>query len=80
MEELPLIGKSTEEAMKSGVINGINGEMETFIDLYGKLFPDLKVIMCGGEAKFFESSLKASIFAVPELVLIGLNRILEYNG
>lgn len=78
--ELPLIGKSTVEAMKSGVINGIKGEMESFINLYSGLFPELKVIMCGGEAKFFESSLKASIFAVPDLVLIGLNRILEYNG
>jgi type III pantothenate kinase len=74
-----LVGKSTKEAMESGVINGINAEIESFIEGYKELFPDLKVIMCGGEAKFFESSLKASIFAIPELVLIGLNRILEYN-
>jgi type III pantothenate kinase len=65
--------------MKSGVINGIKGEMESFIEGYRKLYPDLKVIICGGQAKFFESRLKASIFAVPELVLTGLNRILEYN-
>ena len=76
----PIIGKSTREAMKSGVLNGIKGEMEAFINGYRELYPDLKVIMCGGEAKFFESNLKASIFAIPELVLIGLNRILEYNG
>jgi len=78
-EEESLIGKSTISAMKSGVINGIKGEMESFIEEYRKLYPDLKVIICGGQAKFFESSLKASIFAVPELVLTGLNRILEYN-
>jgi type III pantothenate kinase len=78
-EEEPYIGKSTIKAMKSGVINGIKGEMESFIDAYSKLFPDLRVIMCGGQAKFFESRLKASIFAVPKLVLTGLNRILEYN-
>jgi type III pantothenate kinase len=77
--EEPLIGKSTISAMKSGVINGIKGEMESFIEGYRKLYPDLKVIICGGQAKFFESRLKASIFAVPELVLTGLNRILEYN-
>lgn len=77
--EESLIGKSTIMAMKSGVINGIKGEMESFIEGYRKLYPDLKVIMCGGQAKFFESRLKASIFAVPELVLTGLNRILEYN-
>lgn len=79
-EEIELIGSSTKKAMKSGVINGIKSEMNSFINQYKELFPDLKVIMCGGEAKFFESRLKASIFAVPELVLLGLNRILEYNA
>jgi type III pantothenate kinase len=39
----------------------------------------LKVILCGGDTHFFENQLKASIFAVPELVLNGLNSILIYN-
>lgn len=79
-DEVALVGRSTEKAMKSGVVNGIKIEMNSFIREYQELFPDLKVIMCGGEAKFFESRLKASIFAAPELVLLGLNRILEYNA
>jgi type III pantothenate kinase len=74
-----LIGKSTEEAILSGVINGTSGELNSLIISYIELFPDLKVIICGGDASFFESKIKQSIFAVPELVLIGLNRILEYN-
>jgi type III pantothenate kinase len=37
------------------------------------------VIFCGGDAGFFESKIKERIFVIPELVLIGLNRILEYN-
>lgn len=75
----PVFGKSTRQAMKIGVINGIKSEMESFIQAYMELFPDLRVIITGGKAKFFESKLKATIFVVPELVLIGLNRILEYN-
>ena len=80
MMDETIIGKSTSDAMKSGVVNGIIAEMDSFIAAYRKFFPDLQVIMCGGETKIFESKLKASIFAVPELVLIGLNRILDFNG
>jgi type III pantothenate kinase len=78
-DEAELIGKSTEEAILSGVMNGALAEVGSMIESYKTLFPDLKVIICGGDSSFFESKIKQSIFAVPELVLIGLNRILEYN-
>ncbi|MEP2023334.1 MAG: type III pantothenate kinase [Reichenbachiella sp.] len=74
-----LIGKSTEEAMISGVVNGILAEMDGIISRYQAKWPDLEVIICGRAANSFESNLKATIFASPKLVLIGLNRILEYN-
>ena len=74
-----LIGKSTKKAMLSGVMNGVLAEMEGIIERYRHKSPSLRVVLCGGDATFFESSLKPPIFAVPELVLIGLNRILTYN-
>jgi len=74
-----LIGKSTRAAMQSGVMNGVLAEMQGIIEMYRHKSPDLRVLLCGGDAAFFESSLKPPIFAVPELVLIGLNRILTYN-
>ena len=77
--EPPLIGKSTRGAMQSGVMNGVLAEMQGIIEQYRHNSPDLRVLLCGGDAAFFESSLKPPIFAVPELVLIGLNRILTYN-
>lgn len=77
--EPPLIGKSTRSAMQSGVMNGVLAEMQGIIEKYRHNSPDLRVLLCGGDAAFFESSLKPPIFAVPELVLIGLNRILTYN-
>jgi type III pantothenate kinase len=39
----------------------------------------LIAIMCGGGANFFESKIKGNIFAVPNLVLEGLNQVLRYN-
>ncbi len=79
-ENVPYIGKSTQECLRSGVIQGIIGEMNTFIDYYQSEFDHLKVIMCGGDTKFFENKVKARIFAAPELVLRGLNRILRHNA
>ncbi|HEY0771802.1 MAG TPA: type III pantothenate kinase [Sphingobacteriaceae bacterium] len=78
-ENVPLIGDSTETSIQSGVINGLVAEIEGFISRYQKEFGSLRVILCGGDARFFENQLKASIFASPELVLIGLNSILNYN-
>ena len=74
-----LIGDSTETSIQSGVVNGLLAEIEGTIRQYIEYFPDLRVILCGGDAGFFENQLKASIFAVPDLVLIGLNSILIHN-
>lgn len=73
------IGNSTESCMQSGVIYGMIDEIGGIIRRYAEKFEGLKVILCGGDARFFESKLKGPIFAVPELVLSGLNSILIYN-
>lgn len=74
-----LIGKSTEQSMVSGVINGIAGEIESHISQFMLNNADLKVIMTGGGAKIFETKIKSDIFVALEIVLVGLNRVLEYN-
>ena len=79
-EIVPLSGKNTRDAMRSGVLNGTIAELNGFIQLYKRNTSDLAVVLCGGDAAFFETNLKATIFVVPELVLIGLNRILNYNA
>lgn len=79
-ENAPLIGQSTKESIQSGVINGAIAEITEIIRMYSDKFGHLQIIICGGDAKFFENKLKASIFAAPELVLRGLNRILLYNA
>ncbi|RIV21620.1 type III pantothenate kinase [Fibrisoma montanum] len=78
-ETVPLTAKNTRQAMQSGVVNGLTFEMNGIIETYRRERPGLVVVLCGGDASVFESRLKPPIFAVPELVLIGLNRILEHN-
>lgn len=78
-EEVALTGGSTRDAMMSGVFHGVFAEIDGVIERYAQKYPDIQVILCGGWTKRFESKLKASIFASPELVLVGLIRILEYN-
>jgi len=78
-ENPPLTGNSTETCMQSGAIHGLTEEIDGIIRRYSENFSGLKVILCGGDTAFFENRLKAAIFAVPELVLSGLNSILLYN-
>lgn len=74
------IGKSTAESILSGVLNGIVYEMEGFIKGYTETYEDLRVIVSGGDMIYFEKRLKSSIFAVPNMVLLGLNQILDFNA
>ncbi|MCH6199851.1 type III pantothenate kinase [Aquiflexum sp. LQ15W] len=73
------IGDSTVSCLRSGVFYGIQFEMRGFIREYQAQYHGLKVIICGGDSKIFESLTKDHIFVIPNLVLHGLNRILSYN-
>lgn len=74
-----LIGNTTENAMISGVMNGTIAEIEEIIRMYKDKFSHLRIIMCGGGASKLHVKLKTQIILEPDLVLTGLNRILEYN-
>ena len=78
--ESQFIGDSTKSSITSGVLYGMQGEIQSMVDRYTADFGRLQTILCGGGAKFFENRLKGAIFAAPELVLRGLNRILLYNA
>lgn len=73
------IGKNTNEAIVSGVEQGLVFEISGYIDYFSQYYPDLKVILTGGDCFFFEKILKKHIFVNPNLLLIGLNKILEHN-
>ena len=77
---VPFIGTDTESAIMAGVVNGIVFEMDGYIDALKVKYGDIFVYLTGGHAFYFEKRLKNRIFAEPNLVLFGLNRILEYNA
>ena len=58
---------------------GLSLKLMAYIDDFRRKFEDLKVILTGGDTFFFAHKLKNTIFAEPNLVAIGLNRILHYN-
>ena len=74
-----LTSKNTEDAIRSGVVNSILFELEAYIDAYRNRYSDVEIILTGGDGNFFAKQLKKRIFANENLVLIGLNRILNFN-
>lgn len=74
-----LTARNTRDALRSGVLNGLGFELNGLIRAHRENWTDLAVLLCGGDGPVLRSRLKEPIFAVPELVLIGLNRILRHN-
>jgi len=75
-----LYGTDTTSAIRAGVQNGTVYEVDTTITLFKEFYKNLKVIITGGDAEFFDNKLKNSFFVHFNLTSLGLNRILEHNG
>ncbi len=73
-------GDSTHRSILSGIINGMSCEIDELINRYRKQYSELRVVMTGGDASYLESLLKNSIFAAPNLVLLGLYEILHLHA
>lgn len=70
------IGTTTVDAIWKGVVLGIDYEIRSYIELN----PTAKIYFTGRDAKNFATSLKNTIFVDHELVIKGLDRILEHNA
>ena len=75
-----LLGRTTDEAVRLGVMNSLAFEIEGYIARMQGEIEDLCVIFTGGDTNFFVKRIKNTIFANCNLVFWGLNRILEYNA
>lgn len=78
-EVTDLLGDSTKNAIQLGIVKGIVFEMEGYIAHLKEKYPQLLIFLTGGDAFFFERRVKSSIFVSPNLLLVGLHRILTYN-
>jgi len=71
--EIEPLGLSLRSSIESGIIRGIMFEIQAYIDSR----PDNLVVFTGGDAIYFVKKMKNSIFAVCNLVLMGLAQITD---
>lgn len=72
-----LLGRSTIEAIQFGIYNGIVHEIDGYIDRYRNEYQNINIVTTGGFANMIRN---AGAVNEPNLVLIGMNRILEYQS
>lgn len=76
----PLFGKSTKEAIAVGVVRGLVYEVKGYMRSLKEQKIPFNTFVTGGHAPYILNALKSNdVIAEPHLVLIGLNRILEFN-
>jgi type III pantothenate kinase len=74
------VGKSTAESILSGVMNGIQAEINGMMQNYQDKFNDLTFFMTGGDLQYFDFPLKNNIFVDYNLTLKGLYQIYLRNA
>jgi type III pantothenate kinase len=79
-EEYTLPGKNTSDAIRGGVITGVIYEINEYIRTFKKEHKKLKVIITGGDSQFLKEKIRYRTISMPDLVMDGLNYILEYNA
>lgn len=77
--EVLLTGKTTITSLQSGVMNGVQAEIEALISRYEAVYEDLTVLLGGGDNKYFDKKFKINIFAASNLVLEGLKVLIDFN-
>lgn len=78
-DDFNLIGNNTKESLNSGVVNGTIMEINGIIQQYHDKFKNIRIILTGGDSKFLLKRIKNTIFADQNLLIKGLNYLLEAN-
>lgn len=68
-------GKSTAASIRAGVQGGIKAEIQSRAEEIRTLYPDLIILLTGGDANRLSLSPQMKIFAAPDLLLYGLFQI-----
>ena len=74
-----LLGQTTAESMLSGSLVAAAIEIDGMIDKYHVNYENMTVVITGGDSEYLCKLLKNRFFAHQNLVLLGLNTILNYS-
>lgn len=77
--DIPQYGDTTITALRCGVVKGVVYEIVGFINDVKEKYPEVFVFLTGGDSFFLAKNIKYPTFVDENLVLKGLNRILNYN-
>jgi len=73
-------GKNTLEAISAGVTDGLIFEINEYIRAFQEKNIDSMIILTGGDSGYLKDRIGYKVNYQPDLVLAGLNHILEYNA
>jgi len=73
-------GRNTSDAIVAGVITGVTYEINEYIRTFEKKSTDLKILLTGGDSGYLKDKINYQFTYVPDIVIDGLNFILEYNA
>jgi len=88
-DKLPLVshinsysfpGRNTNDAITAGVITGVTYEINEYIRTFENKQSDFITVLTGGDGEFLKDKINYQITYMPDIVIDGLNYILEYNA
>ncbi len=74
-----LTGETTQESILSGTVFASVCEVESMIERYKQVYNNLEVVITGGDADYLCKQLKSRFFTNQNILIQGLNTILNYN-
>ncbi len=75
-----LPGRNTTDAITAGVITGVTYEINEYIRTFEKEHSDFEIILTGGDGGYIKNKINFHHTYMPDIVIDGLNHILEYNA
>lgn len=73
------LGKNTDDSILIGVYEGVFAEINGILQKYKMRYPNINIILTGGDSQIFQEKLKNINFIDPYLLMHGLNYIIASN-
>ena len=73
-------GRKTNDAIMAGVITGVTYEINEYIRTFEKNDTGFIIVLTGGDSGYLKDKIIHHFTYMPDIVIDGLNYILEYNA